>query len=672
MQTAMDGLTVALRVAHFAAAVALAGEFAFALCVARPAVRGCGDAAGAWLGVRQRLVRVATWCLGLVLVSGALWLLVQAAAMSGAPFADALDRKMLGAVLAETLFGRVWIARLVLAAALGGALFSLRRASRRSETPILVACATLAGSLLASLAWAGHAAAEQGADRVVHLSADVVHLLAAGAWLGALPALASVLARARHHASEDRIEFAAQAIRRFSTLGIASVGALVLSGPVNAWYTLGSVPAFLGTDYGRLLSVKLTLFTAMLALAAINRLRWTPRVSRTSRESALVALSRLQQNAIAETALGLGALGVVGALGVTIPAPHVQTAWPFPRTLDWAADAGSHGIFIGALIVMWAAAALVALGMRARRQDMTAVGIGAAAGAAVTLIWQLAVPAHPSTYFRSPVRYSVASVARGAPLYAEHCAACHGSFGHGDGPVAASLPVRPPYLAARLARRREGDLLWSLGNGIAGTPMSGIGERVGEEGLWDVLTFLRAQANAEAGRRLNESVEPWRPVTAPDFTFQIGRGTQESLSQQRGRSIVLLVFYSPPQSLARLRALAQLKLRFDRLGVRVIAAPMKEAEAIRRNAPGVDAAMIAEPDASLAAVYGMFTRAITDSDQPASPRHAEFLIDRQGYLRARWMAGKEPGWSVTSELLRQAVVLNFEKKRPPAPERHAH
>src|SRR5205807_7357772 len=176
--------------------------------------------------------------------------------------------------------------------------------------------------------------------------------------------------------------------RRFSAVGMAAVGALLATGVANAWYTLGSVPALFGTGYGRLLLAKLAFFAAMIALAATNRLRWTPRLRATG-ESAPLALDRLRRNAIAETSLGLAVLGAVGALGVTVPAPHVQTVWPFPYTIS--------------------ASRLV--------------------------------PAHPSTYFRSPVRYTAASISRGAPLYAEHCSACHGSQGHGDGAAAGSLAL---------------------------------------------------------------------------------------------------------------------------------------------------------------------------------------------------------------------------------------
>jgi putative copper export protein len=49
----------------------------------------------------------------------------------------------------------------------------------------------LAGTYAATLAWTGHALSDAGAGRSVHLASDTVHLLAAGAWVGALPGLAS-------------------------------------------------------------------------------------------------------------------------------------------------------------------------------------------------------------------------------------------------------------------------------------------------------------------------------------------------------------------------------------------------------------------------------------------------------------------------------------------------
>jgi cytochrome c len=43
-----------------------------------------------------------------------------------------------------------------------------------------------------------------------------------------------------------------------------------------------------------------------------------------------------------------------------------------------------------------------------------------------------------------------ADAAKGAPLYAQRCAMCHGEKGAGDGPVAATIPegMKPRNLAA--------------------------------------------------------------------------------------------------------------------------------------------------------------------------------------------------------------------------------
>jgi len=541
---------------------------------------------------------MAAWSLALALVSGFLWLVIEAVGMSGLPPARALNRATLGIVLAETSFGRVWMLRFALAVALGAILLASRR-----RAALDWAGAALAAGLLASLAWAGHAAAERGGDRLVHLSADAVHLLAAGAWLGALLPLAHALARA------PALELAERATRRFSVTGIACVGALVLTGTVNAWYTVGSVPALFGTDYGRLLLAKLALFAAMIALAAANRLRWTPRL-RAAGESAPLALRRLGRNAIAETSLGLAVLGIVAVLGVTVPSLHTQTVWPFPYTIS---------------------------------------------------AWRL-VPAHPSTYFRSPVRYTAASISRGAPLYAEYCSACHGSRGYGDGPAAASLAVRTPNLTQHMFHHREGDMFWWLQHGIPGTPMPGFADRLSDDRLWDLLNLLRARADAERAKEMDSGVGEWRPIVAPDFDFQIGERPQESLQAYRGR-YVLLVFCTPAAG-GRLRALQAAEVRLRSARVHVIAVPLDEAPA-PADARASGASLLADPEPQVAAAYALFRGGAGGDD-------LEFLIDREGYLRARWTPGEEPDWSRIPELLGQIETLDSEGPHGSAPAEHVH
>ncbi|HEY6823191.1 MAG TPA: copper homeostasis membrane protein CopD [Steroidobacteraceae bacterium] len=307
----MQSLMAATRAVHFAALIALFGEFVFLIWVADATVRG-----DEWAALAQRAVRMAGWSITVAVLSGVLWLGLEAAEMSGAGAAAAWDGPTLGMVIIDTRFGHAWSVRLVLALAIALVL-TLARATIGRSRPLARTVALLSGVLLATVAWAGHAAGERGTDRIVHLSADAMHLAAAGAWLGALPSFASLLANASKASTP---EFAGIAARRFSTLGVVSVGTLVITGIVNAWYTVGSMPALVATPYGRLLLLKLLLFGAMLALAAINRL-WLTRRLTAGRDA--WAARQLQRNAIAETALGVAVLAVVGVLGITTSAAHV-------------------------------------------------------------------------------------------------------------------------------------------------------------------------------------------------------------------------------------------------------------------------------------------------------------------------------------------------------------
>ena len=77
----------------------------------------------------------------------------------------------------------------------------------------------------------------------------------------------------------------------------------------------------------------------------------------------------------------------------------------------------------------------------------------------------LLVPAHPTSFHRSPTGFSTASIAQGRALYAQHCVACHGADGRG-GPLAAAQPVWPPNLAGPLLwRRADGEVLWRILHG---------------------------------------------------------------------------------------------------------------------------------------------------------------------------------------------------------------
>jgi putative copper export protein/mono/diheme cytochrome c family protein/peroxiredoxin len=668
--------TTLVRGAHYASVISMFGCFAFLLAVAWPAWKAAGAAAEQAREIERFLLRLAAWSLVLAVASGFLWLWVVTASMSGLPLGGALSRKLLGTVLTATGFGRLWQFRFVIGVVLAGFLLYCHMTGRYSRWLFFGGIGgLLSGVILGSLALGGHGADDTGSAGVWHLGADILHLLAAGGWLGALIPLIFVLWRAR---GPGWLPIAQQATLRFSTLGVVTVVTLVATGLVNTWYLVGNVPALVGTPYGRLLLVKLALFAAMLSLAAINRFRLTPRLIATPSGHAGVPdpLRELYRSAACETGLALLLLLVVGALVHLKPGLHDQPIWPFPIAINPA------GIVLtqGARLILGAAAAVgvlglvaTALAMRRRRWLFGAAAIAVVVVASGVVLRPFVVEAYPTSYIHSPVRYGALSAARGLPLYAENCALCHGPYGYGDGPAAAALPIKPADLTGEhLFHHGEGTLFWWVSHGIAGTPMPAFADRLTENQRWDVLNFLRAQADAEHANVMTADTGAWSDVVAPDFAFQIGHAAQETLKQQRGRSIVLLVLFSDPGSLPRLRDLDAAMPQLEDAGVRVIALPMAKDADPSKTELELPHLAIADTDPATIAAYSLFRRTPSVEGVPPMPAHMEFLIDRSGYLRYRWSPVYGSGWDRMAALVNRVDSLNREPPRPPAPEGHVH
>lgn len=309
-----------LRATHLLACLSLAGTLVFARVILEPSVARAGSSARVEGDVLRRgLLRLAWAALAIALASGALSLVAEASIMSGLPATDLVSHDVISKVLTGTQFGRVWSLRLALLAILAACLV-LREgrgtagAGRMPDTPGML----LALSFLVTLAWAGHAAAREGSGRAFHLAGDAIHLAAAGAWLGGFLPLAALLDRAMLSAASFAI--AREASRRYSALAQACVGALLVTGFLNAWFLLGSLPALTGSEYGRILLGKLALFTLLLALAARNRSRLVPRLLAAGGTPPPAALRALRRNVLLEAALGIAIVFVVGWLGGTPPA----------------------------------------------------------------------------------------------------------------------------------------------------------------------------------------------------------------------------------------------------------------------------------------------------------------------------------------------------------------
>jgi copper resistance protein D len=300
------------RAVHIGASILLAGIFTFDLVILAPARRvGSGDS----YEIEHRLFRVAAWSIVAALLSALLWFWLEVASMSGLPLKSAFAATAWRTVLFETQFGRVWQLRLGLIAA-AFVLVASALAQVKAPRALVVVLWLVSVVLLTSLAWISHAAAA-----TVHpfgVLGDMLHLCAAGFWIGGLVPLIIFLAHVRGSFSLG--ETVVRVVRRFSTLSLCCVSVLVLSGISNSWLLVGSIYALFTTPYGQLLLFKLALFAILVGFGARNRFLVKAKLPRTAADPNL--LSRLRRNVVCEIYLGVAVVVIVACLGVTPPSWH--------------------------------------------------------------------------------------------------------------------------------------------------------------------------------------------------------------------------------------------------------------------------------------------------------------------------------------------------------------
>ena len=93
---------------------------------------------------------------------------------------------------------------------------------------------------------------------------------------------------------------------------------------------------------------------------------------------------------------------------------------------------------------------------------------------------------------KNPVPADEVSIARGAELYAIHCAMCHGVTGQGDGLIGVGFLLnRPANLSLPVVQSKsDGSLFLTITLGIDGR-MPALNENLLVRERWDVVNFLR-------------------------------------------------------------------------------------------------------------------------------------------------------------------------------------
>lgn len=295
-----DSIYISLRFALYIDLMLLFGLALFGLY----SLKGKERADGAVLNFGSLLVGTALS--GILLSMAAM--LHMAKTMSGMSSVMELHHHILQMMLMDTDVGLTWMARI---ASLTVAVIAATLNRRAPALSLLLV--TLCGAIaLATLAWTGHGAMDEGSRRYLHFTSDIVHLLGAGSWLGALAAFALLL-RSTYLTGDLQIRLLARTLTGFESAGTLIVATLAITGIVNYLMVVG--PAFetlTSSTYGALLSLKVFLFAGMLVFAAVNRFHLSPLLERSIQSGThTIAINALRRSMILEFLVAVIIMGLV-------------------------------------------------------------------------------------------------------------------------------------------------------------------------------------------------------------------------------------------------------------------------------------------------------------------------------------------------------------------------
>ena len=137
----------------------------------------------------------------------------------------------------------------------------------RSKKHWLLASLTIL-PLIISAAWLVHGASRLE-DRALLMTLTVSHQIAAATWVGGIIQLLAVWSLNKRNAIA--VELWPLLLKRFSTVGVIAVGALLVTGSPLAWYYIRTFQGFIGAGYGNLLMVKIMMMGLALGFAWLNR-----------------------------------------------------------------------------------------------------------------------------------------------------------------------------------------------------------------------------------------------------------------------------------------------------------------------------------------------------------------------------------------------------------------
>ncbi|MCP9440813.1 MAG: CopD family protein [Nitrospira sp.] len=579
----------------------------------------------------------------------------------------------------KTRIGLIWTLREISAVVLLGVTLYVRFSPATRWRYII--CASFAALPLAIGTLASHSAAEE--KSIEAILPYTLHLVLASVWLGGLPGVLVILFSTH---SADRATLLP--LKRFSTMALPVMVAIVATGIIVADRMVSpNYAALFATQYGWLLNTKLALLGVILSIAARAHFVWLPSLTNGGPPSSH-EVHTLRRWLAREFGLAIALLAVATLLAGAVPAKHeVIDYWPYPFRFSIAAtwdDWLVRTLVFSGVILLVISAGLLVMGTK-KRWGLTWRVIVPAPLLIFSLIlifYPISVQSYPETYRKTPVPFDSISISNGMDIFSENCVPCHGPQAKGDGVLAKTLPKKPIDLLTEphTAMHTAGDFFHWLTYGRFNGIMPAFGDKLSEEERWDVLNFLHANARGYQARIITPRILPGQPfMVPPNFSYSAHNGLRGTLKDFRGQENVLLVLFSWPESRARLEELRAFYPLLKEGTTEILAVPINKTlpDDMLSYLPDVPFPVVTQGAEEISRSYALFRRTITYPDlfgNGTVPKHMEFLFDRFGYLRARWIPERSegPGWSDLNFLKQQIDQLQREKEILPPPDDHVH
>lgn len=200
----------------------------------------------------------------LVVASGFAMIAVQAYSIN-AGILDAISTK----------FGSMWIIRMIASAALLALSYTMYHKIKKSNSITsrghVLGLFAIGLIVLVTTSLISHGAAT---GKILPLILDFIHNIVASLWIGGIFYIAFIfMPNLKRVVNEDiSIPTLSILIPRFSIITISILGAIVITGPFLLYFLESNLALTLGSSYGKILIVKLSLAAIMISLGAYNNM----------------------------------------------------------------------------------------------------------------------------------------------------------------------------------------------------------------------------------------------------------------------------------------------------------------------------------------------------------------------------------------------------------------